>query len=321
VREHHAAFPQLQILQTMMPSDSRQKLRIGVDGGGTKTECILVDATGAVVGRQSTGGCNPNVAGAEAARATLTDALRALVAQAPAGSEVVATHLFMAGAPPFWRDFAAQLQGFGRVIPGIDSLPVLELATGGQPGLVIHAGTGSFVAARGSDGSIHYAGGLGWRFGDPGSGYDLGRRTVARGLLELQGWAPATRIATLVRTHAGFPADIETFAVTRYYYAHAEPNRVIAALAPEVLRLATEGEAAATEIARASAGELLDLAKGVARKLFPGADLRTLPVGLSGPILNHPVIRPHLAASAPFTLTTVEGTPIEGVRRLVSRSA
>ncbi len=305
----------------MIPPESHRKLRIGVDGGGTKTECILVDAGGAVVGRQSTGGCNPNVAGAEAARATLTEALRALVAQAPAGGEVVATHLFMAGAPPFWRDFATQLQGFGHVVPGIDSLPVLELATGGKPGLVIHAGTGSFVAARGPDGAIHYAGGLGWRFGDPGSGYDLGRRTVARGLLELQGWAPPTRLGTLVRTHAGFPEKVETFAVTRHYYAHAEPNRIIAALAPEVLRLAGEGEAIAGEIARASAGELLALATGVARTLFPETDLRALPVGISGPILNHVAIRPHLVATAPFTLTTVEGTPIEGVRRLVSRSA
>lgn len=295
------------------------KLRIGVDGGGTKTECILVDAQGVVVGRLTTGGCNPNVAGPEQARATLTDALRALAAQAPAGGEIVGTHLFMAGAPPFWREFAGQLEGFGSVNAGIDSLPVLELATHGKPGLVIHAGTGSFVAARGPDGSVHYAGGLGWRFGDPGSGYDLGRRTVARGLLELQGWAPRTQLGALVRTHAGLAEGVETFAVTRHYYAHAEPNRIIAALAPELLRLASEGDPTAGEIARASAGELLALALGVARQLFSGTELGLLPVGLSGPILNHPVIRPHLVANAPFTLTTVEGTPIEGVRRLVSR--
>lgn len=295
------------------------KLRIGVDGGGTKTECILVDAHGTVLARQTTGGCNPNVAGPEQARTVLTDALRALAAQAPAGGEIVGTHLFMAGAPPFWREFAAQLRGLGAVTAGIDSLPVLELATRGRPGLVIHAGTGSFVAARGPEGSVHYAGGLGWRFGDPGSGYDLGRRTVARGLLELQGWAPPTKLGTLVRTHAGFAEGVETFAVTRHYYAHAEPNRIIAALAPELLRLASEGEVTAVEIARASAGELLALATGVARQLFPGADLGAMPVGLSGPILNHPIIRPHLVANAPFTLTAVEGTPIEGVRLLVHR--
>ena len=42
--------------------------KIGVDGGGTKTECILVDAAGAIVARHLAAGCNPNVAGPEAAR-------------------------------------------------------------------------------------------------------------------------------------------------------------------------------------------------------------------------------------------------------------
>ena len=72
---------------------------------------------------------------------------------------------------------AATLQadeGFGKVVACDDSRPVLELATGGKPGLVLHAGTGSFVAAQAPDGTLHYAGGTGWRFGDPGSGYDLG---------------------------------------------------------------------------------------------------------------------------------------------------
>ena len=37
-------------------------LKIGVDGGGTKTECILVDARGEIVARHLAPGCNPNVA-------------------------------------------------------------------------------------------------------------------------------------------------------------------------------------------------------------------------------------------------------------------
>lgn len=43
------------------------------------------------------------------------------------------------------------------------------------PELVLHAGSGSFVAARGLDGAVHYAGGLGWKFGDAGSGFEIGR--------------------------------------------------------------------------------------------------------------------------------------------------
>ena len=158
--------------------------KIGVDGGGTKTECILVDASGKIVARRLAPGCNPSIAGAEQARLIVTDALCAL----RDGATVSSTRLFMAGAPGFWQEFAATLTDFGRTSAHDDSLPVLELATDGAPGLVLHAGTGSFVAARAPDNSVHYAGGIGWRFGDSGSGYELGRRTVARGLLELQGW-------------------------------------------------------------------------------------------------------------------------------------
>jgi hypothetical protein len=149
--------------------------KIGVDGGGMKTECILIDVLGAVAARHTAAGCNPSLVGPEMARKTLAGALQALLAQAQTkypGSKISATLLCMAGSPPFWREAATGIKDYGTVTAVPDSLPVLELATGGAPGLVLHAGTGSFVTARAPDGSMHYAGGLGWRFGDSGSGHD-----------------------------------------------------------------------------------------------------------------------------------------------------
>ena len=163
--------------------------KIGVDGGGTKTECILVDGGGEIVARHLAAGCNPSVVGPDQAREIVTDALKGLTAtlnSQPSPLNVTATLLCMSGTRGFWREFAASLKNFGRVTALDDSHPVLELATQGRPGLGLHAGTGSFVAARAPDGSLHYAGGLGWRFGDPGSGYDLGRRAIVRALLEVQ---------------------------------------------------------------------------------------------------------------------------------------
>ena len=52
--------------------------KIGVDGGGTKTECVLVDAAGVIVARHLAPGCNPNIVGPEQARLILTAALGAL---------------------------------------------------------------------------------------------------------------------------------------------------------------------------------------------------------------------------------------------------
>lgn len=308
------------------------RYKIGVDGGGSKTECMLIDESGRMIAAHVGAGCNPSIIGLPAAASVVTAALESLRAQAAthfaetqAGTAdpatlISATLLCMAGHRSYWQEFARSLSGYGRVATTDDSHPVLELATHGRAGLVLHSGTGSFVAARAPDGSTHYAGGLGWRFGDPGSGYDLGRRALTRGLLELQGWMPPSRLGTLVRTHAEVAADADAGMVTRSYYQHPEPNRNIAALAPAVLQLAGERDDAAHDLVVESAGELLDLAVGVATRLFSASLLADVSAGVSGAILTHPVVHESLAARAPFGLTPIRETPIEGVRRLLLRT-
>lgn len=296
--------------------------KIGVDGGGSKTEGILLDATGAVVARHLAPASNPNVVGPEQAHLVVTDLVCALLAKArrcDAQATIARTQLYMAGSPPFWQEFIGGLVGFGAVATAPDSLPVLELATEGKAGLVLHSGTGSFVAARDLAGVVHYAGGLGWRFGDQGSAYDLGRRAIARALLELQGWLPPSRLGPTVRDHAQVGAGAEPASVTRYFYSDPSPNHKIATLAPAVLRLATEGDHTARELIIESAKELLDLAGRVVARLFPDTPADALRAGLSGPILTHPVVLQELVPFSPLPFVPVVGSPSEGVRRLLLR--
>jgi N-acetylglucosamine kinase-like BadF-type ATPase len=299
------------------------RFRIGVDGGGTKTELILVDNRGEIAARHRAPGCNPNLYGQTHAREILEKALRALLATAAkeihVGS-IARTLLCMAGAPQFWRETAAAFTTageFGQVTACDDSAAVLELATLGRPGLVLHGGTGSFVAARDVSGKVHYAGGLGWRFGDEGGGHALGRLAIARALSELQGWAPRSALAALVLKHTGAP---EVQAATRWFYQHAEPHRTIAALAPAVLDLAAHGEEAAAQVVREACLPLLALAARVAEKLFPTRELAQLPAGLSGPILTHPFVQTLLRGHTGLPLRPIIEPPIEGVRRLLSSS-
>lgn len=291
--------------------------KIGVDGGGTKTECILIDPDGAIAARHTGPGCSPSLVGAARAREIAGDVLGAI----RAGHEsavISSTLLCMAGSRAFWRKFGDGLSGHGNVSTVDDSVPVLELATRGAPGLVLHAGTGSFIAARTPDGAIHYAGGIGWRFGDEGSGYDLGRRAIARALLELQGWAPPSGLGPLVRERTGHSTAA---AVAGYFYGDPATNTGVAALAPDVLRLASDGDAAAGEAVSGSVRELLRLAVSVTDQLFPGTRPDSFRAGVSGHILNHPFAYQALSSRAPFPLARITEPPIEGVRLLLARSA
>jgi N-acetylglucosamine kinase-like BadF-type ATPase len=313
------------------PTSSALSYKIGVDGGGTKTELILVDESGEIVARHLAPGCNPNLAGPERAREIILDALRALLTHPSAPSPsftlqpspftLQSTLLCMAGAPEFWQETAAIFTAektFGATTAVDDSLPVLELATGGRAGLVLHGGTGSFVAARDPSGKIHYAGGLGWRFGDEGGGHEIGRLAIARGLLELQGWASGTSLAQLLQKHSGQPRDAR--AITRWFYQHPEPNRQIAALAPAVLDLAEHGDDHAQNIVRDACLPLLALAERVASKLFAVTELAHLAAGLSGPILTHPFVHTLFRSRTILPLTPITAPPIEGVRRLLQRA-
>ena len=286
--------------------------KIGVDGGGTKTELILVDSAGAVVARLTAPGCNPSHVGPEAARATLIKALTDL-----RGDRAVShTMLFMAGSPAFWQEVAAGLNGYGRVTAAPDSVPVVELATKGRPGLVLHAGTGSFVAARTADGVIHYAGGLGWKLGDPGSACDLGRRGIAHALLELQGWARPTALSAALQSHLGMP---DAIGLIRYLYNETAANADIARFAPQVVELAQKGCAPAQAALAATLAELVEQARLVSSRLFTGP---AVPCGVSGALLNSPPAVEVLRQLAKTHAWNVEyffltDPPIEGVRRLL----
>jgi len=289
--------------------------RIGVDGGGTKTELILVDAHGAIVDRITVPGSNPSHIGIDRARALLTEALVTLRRERP----VDRTRLFMAGSPAAWQEIAGQIHGFGRVDTGTDMLPVLELATDGEPGCVLHSGTGSFIGARDPQGGVHYAGGLGWKIGDPGSGFDLGRRGVAHALMELQGWAPSSALGEALKEHSGLD---QAGAITRSFYANEDGNARIAGFARRVVELAQQGCRPAQIALAGSLSDFVAQARLVTEKLFPGA--KSIRCGVSGAILNTPVAVFTLKSLAethawPVEYRFIAEPAIEGVRRLLLR--
>jgi glucosamine kinase len=108
--------------------------------------------------------------------------------------------------------------------------------------------------------------------------------------------------------------------VAGHFYHDPATNTGVAALAPDVLRLASGGDPAAGEAVSESVWRLLELAVSVSNQLFPGTRPDSFRAGVSGHILNHPFAYRALSSRAPFPLSTISEPPIEGVRLLLARS-
>jgi len=312
-----------------MPQSTATPARLGIDGGGTKTDFILVDETGKLLAHRRATGSSPSLSAPDTIAQLISENIRALVESVGRPLAIQHCGLCMAGSRLFWRDFAQtlsqRLPQLGQIHAFDDSIPILELATDGGPGLALHSGTGSFIAARAIDGAAHYAGGLGWRIGDPGSAQDLGRRAAERALLEAQGWATRSLLGHAVCT-AMQADDID--ALLRELYSETGSHNSAAALAqlsPLVTEHATQGDTAAIAILRDSVSALAQVAKAVSERLFGSSNnndsAKPIPVGLSGPILRSEFAEKIIAeALGPsHRLHTITDAPLEGLRRLLSR--
>jgi N-acetylglucosamine kinase len=158
---------------------------LGFDGGGTKTECVLMDETGAILARSRSGASNAVNQGATAAAAALTEAgqeaLRS-AAKSPCDVAYILAGISGAGEPAARAEIQANLKPvFAKATIVVTSDLILSLAgTGEIPSLVVIAGTGSAVLGRTSPLELARAGGFGPIIGDAGSANDIGRKTVAR---------------------------------------------------------------------------------------------------------------------------------------------
>jgi N-acetylglucosamine kinase-like BadF-type ATPase len=163
---------------------------LGFDGGGTKTDCVLMDESGAILAPSQAGPSNPLRVGFGAAINSVRDAARQALALAalPADSSPAAVCAGLAGAgPPESAEKIRVLLGAefpkSKVQVCTDIDLTLEAAGDGAV-IVLLAGTGSFAVGRNAAGETARAGGYGSQIGDEGSAYDIGRRAVLTAMHE-----------------------------------------------------------------------------------------------------------------------------------------
>jgi N-acetylglucosamine kinase len=238
---------------------------LGFDGGGTKTDCVLMDESGGILARSRSGASNPTSFGVEASVAALSEAARGALGAAGKSEENVAyvvAGVSGAGEPSMRRALQTGLQPrFPRAPIIITSDLVLSLgATGEIPSVVVIAGTGSAVLGRTAPLEVARAGGFGAVIGDPGSAYDIGRKAVAMCFQKHLNSEPFPLGAKILESFRGqFNALFDQ--------VQAQPGAVFPKIFPVVASAAESGDAAARALLTGAAKDLQEQTREVVDKL------------------------------------------------------
>ncbi len=241
---------------------------LGFDGGGTKTDCVLMDESGAILARSRSGSSNPTTFGVEASLASLSAAARDALRTAGKSEKDVAYVLAGvsgAGETNMRRDLQSGLQPiFPKATITIASDLVLSLgATGEIPSVVVIAGTGSAVLGRTAPVKLARAGGFGPVIGDPGSAYDIGRKAVA---MCFQKHLNSEAFPLGARILESFQWKFDEL----FDQARAHPGAVFPKIFPVVASVAESGDMAARTLLTGAAQDLRDQVREVVEKLKLG---------------------------------------------------
>jgi N-acetylglucosamine kinase-like BadF-type ATPase len=154
-----------------------------------------------------------------------------------------------------------------------DAHIALAGATGGEPGIIVIAGTGSMVYGRNAGGVTARAGGWGYIFGDEGGAFDLVRQALRAILRNEEGWGPPTALRDALLKAAGASDGNQ---LLHLCYTDEYPRDRVAGWANLVDQAARAGDAVAADILGSAAQSLATLTAAVRRQLFEPSSLATV---------------------------------------------
>ena len=245
---------------------------LGIDGGGSKTVCIVIDKSGQVVSRGEAGSSNYQTVGQQTAAFSLEAAINQAVASI-SSAKVKAIGVGLAGiARPrdvqVAQEIVQQLQIAQSILPqniviAHDALVALVGGIGKAVGIVAIAGTGSIVFGRNSQGETKRVGGWGPILGDDAGAYAIAVGGMRAALKAYDGRA-STCLPELLKNHLRLQ-HLED--LVELVYRSGWGVKEIAALAPLVDLAAACGDRPAQSIIEAAVAELV-AGTQVVRTLF-----------------------------------------------------
>jgi len=264
---------------------------LGVDGGQSHTVAVIGDETGRIRGRGVAGPCNHvgGPAGKEkflaALQTSLGEACRAAGLD-PARIRFTAACLGFSGGPEDKQELVRGCVPADLIKVTHDAEVALVAATGGEPGVVVIAGTGSMAFGRNRQGRTARAGGWGYVFGDEGGAFDLTRQALRAALRYEEGWGPPTSLRERLLQATGAKTANE---LLHRFYTTEFTRPQIAELSRLVHEAAACGDTIALACIHQAAQQLAELAAAVRSQLFsPDEDVL---VSYSGGVFQSELLR------------------------------
>lgn len=256
-------------------------LYLGIDAGGTKTDCAL--SNGAELLGQATGAsCKLARVGKEKGREALQSVIRQVCEAAQVSpKDIQHVCIGMAGASlaeaVHWaQQTIRELTPEATIYVAGDHVIAHRAAFGTSPGVLVISGTGSIAFGRNQTGETARAGGWGPNVSDEGSAFWVGREAVTLALHNFDFGTSDGLLAAIAESWKVAPEEVIRLANA------SEPR--FPELAGPVVAAAEEGDASAREITNRAGKALANLASAVIKRLWPGGGV--VPVALAGGVLH-----------------------------------
>lgn len=264
---------------------------LGIDGGGSKTVCILMQDTGEVLGRGEAGSSNYQNIGIQATLQSIESAIFAALNHINY-IRIQAICLGLAGVGR-----AADIEIVKALLPDLqtskllpitwalqssnivicnDALIALVGGIGDNVGIVVAAGTGSIVFGRNHQGKTKRVGGWGYILGDEGSAYKIAVAGMQAALKAYDGREMSTSLVEAFKQHLNL-ASIED--LIEVIYRHGWGVKEIAALAPIVDLTAASGDEVANNIIESAVQDLVKATSTVIDAIFISAAFEIVTTG------------------------------------------
>ncbi len=258
-----------------------QSYFIGIDGGGTKTDCILVNAEGEVLSHATAGPSNPLRAGYAKAWFAMSDAADVVLERAKLKStdiRGICAGIGGAGRPSVAKRLSTFLEkSFPNAAVQVttDLAITLTAGVGDGEGIILVVGTGSAALGRDAKGKLARAGGRGPWFSDEGSAFDIGRRAVGAIVRAEEKRGPQTALADKLLKWLGCSDWTQMLD-----WVIKNPDDVFPRIFPLVGELGDKGDPVSREILSSSAHTLAELTKSVIDELH--LQDRPIPIAKAG---------------------------------------